>query len=481
MKRHILVIAIAICLAIAMPAAAGSLFFTVLRPFVLYDSTLPADVAMPSAELYVDYYKTPALLNFGWEMTNKNVDIAIRFDFRYDFWAYITSNAHTNIPFVENGANPILDFNYPTVGYASWGNDKALASFGRRQLKWGPGTYDIALSDAAPYFDNLWAQYKAKASYGTWWANFVAISMDRAAANGGNYYYLYESAPSLNAAEQKTVLAHRIGFENDFLRVGFGELNVVYGVTPDLQDIGPFLIYHHLYQDANSNVLMTLSAETKVGPVRAFGEFVMDDLTLGFENSTDKPTSMGWFLGAEIGLFGKETYVSERIAEADYALKEATFAEPRGLTLGFEHYRTTTYLYNRSEDAGKFTVPDHRFTMGNGYVDDPAAYFIGFLYGPNTSLDMLTLRHESKNAKASLFLKRLRQGSYGILDDYISGSNTLDWYALTEPIAQTWIVEFAGDYSFSERLRIETQASAAFGDEPGIRLGAGVSWRLDAR
>ena len=218
-----------------------------------------------------------------------------------------------------------------------------------------------------------------------------------------------------------------------------------------------------------------------MGPARAFGEFVMDDLTLGFENSADKPTSLGWLLGAEVGLFGNKAFVSERIAESDYALKEATFATSRGLTIGFEHYRTTTYLYNRSEDAGKFTVPDHRFTMSNGYIDDPAAFFIGFLYGPNTSLDMLTIRHESERLKLELFLKLLRQGSYGILDEYVSGSNTLDWYALTEPISETWIAEFTGSYALSERLRIEAQASAAFGDNPGFKLGAGASWRIEAR
>ena len=481
MKRGILIAALALGLVAASPLCADSLFFAVVRPYAQYDSWLPASPAAPTAALYRDYYEMPALANFGWELTSKQVDIAVRFDMRYDFWAYITSSAHANLPFVENGMNPVMDFNYPTVGYASWGDDNALVSFGRRKLKWGPGTYDIALSDAAPYFDNLWAQYKAKASYGTWWANFVAISMDRAAADGGNYYKVFEGAASSNDPIQKTVLAHRIGFENSFLRVGFGELNVVYGVSPALQDIGPLLVYHHLYQDANSNVLMSLSAEAKAGPARIFGEFVMDDFTLGFENSADKPTSMGWFLGGEVGLLGGEKFESARIDESAYALKESTFAKPRGLTVGFEHYRTTTYLYNRSDDAGKFTVPDHRFTFGNGYVDDPAAAFIGFLYGPNTSLDMVAVRHESKRAKLELLLKRLRQGSYGILDAYVQGSNTLDWYALTEPVSETWIAEFKGAYALSDRLRIEGLAAAAFGDDPGFRIGAGASWRIEAR
>ena len=480
MKRALFVTMICACLMTAAPVFAGSVFFAVLRPFAQYDSNLPASTAAPSAELYTDYYQAPALVNFGWEMTSKNVDLAVRFDLRYDFWAYITSGAYTNIPFIEGGAASVSDFNYPTVGYASWKNNKFLVSLGRRQLKWGPGTYDIALSDASPYLDNLWAQYKSEASYGTWWYNFIAVSFDRWAANGGNYYSTFEGAASSSDPEQKTMLAHRIGFENKFLRVGFGELNMVYGVTPDLQDIGPFLIYHHLYQDKNSNVLMSLSAETKVGPARAFGEFVMDDLSLSFENPTDQPTSMGWFYGAEFSLFGKEAFSSERIAESDYALKEATFAEPRGLTVGFEHYRTTTYLYNRTDDAGKFTVPDHRFTQ-NGYIDDPDAFFVGFLYGPDTSLDMLTFKHESRHTKAALLLKRLRQGDYGIMDAYVKGSNTLNWYDLVEPVSETWIAELTGTYALSPTLQIGALASAAFGDNSGFRVGVNVSKRFDVR
>ncbi len=63
----------------------------------------------------------------------------------------------------------------------------------------------------------------------------------------------------------------------------------------------------------------------------------------------------------------------------------------------------------------------------------------------------------------------------------MQGSNTLDWYALTEPVSETWIAEVKGAYALSDRLRIEGLAAAAFGGDPGFRIGAGASWRVDAR
>lgn len=471
-----------------------SIFFAVVRPYAQIDSLVPAN-AKPTPALYNDYYSMPALINFGWEMSSiKNqstVDIAIRFDLRHDFWTYVTQGSHGNIPFIEHGVAPIMDFNYPTVGYASWHDENELISFGRRKLKWGPGTYDIALADTAPYFDHLWASYKSEATYGTWWYNFVAMSMDRVAANGGTYYKYYEGAGSPNAPVQKTVLAHRIGFENTFLRVGFGELNVVYGVSPDLQDIGPFLIYHHLYQDANSNVLMSISGESLIGPARIFGEFAMDDLSLGFENPYDKPTSMGWFFGGELDmvrLFGSSNQTAHvydtslRLDESDYALREPTFRTPSRLIIGYEHYRTTTYLYNRSQDAGKFTVPDHRFSTAADYIDHPAAFFIGFLYGPDTALDMITIRHQSARAQFEVLLKLLRQGAYGILSPYIQGSNTIDWFELAAPVTTLYIAECSASWLASQSLMLQARATVALSADntaSGYKLGLGATWRLD--
>jgi len=227
----------------------------------------------------------------------------------------------------------------------------------------------------------------------------------------------------------------------------------------------------------------------------------MDDLSLGFENPSDKPTSMGWFFGGELDmarLFGVSNQTSQaydsasklrpntsiRLDESDYALREATFRSPSRLTIGYEHYRTTTYLYNRSQDAGKFTVPDHRFSTAADYIDHPAAFFIGFLYGPDTSLDMISIRHQSPGVQVELLLKLLRQGAYGIMSPYIQGSNTLDWFALAEPVTTSGIAELSVTWRPSACLLIEARASAALSADStvsGYKLGLGATWRLDVR
>ncbi|MCY0495696.1 hypothetical protein OVV82_26530, partial [Klebsiella pneumoniae] len=83
---------------------------------------------------------------------------------------------------------------------------------------------------------------------------------------------------------------------NDYLKISFGEQNLIYGVYPDLQDLGPFLIYHHTYQD-RSNVTATLAGEFRIRESVLYGEFTLDDFRLKSEGPFSNPTAFGWLAG----------------------------------------------------------------------------------------------------------------------------------------------------------------------------------------
>jgi hypothetical protein len=476
MNRKLLALSFSIA-ASAASAFAEAHFFLQAAPFASYSTVEPQSELTLSPEAYARYGAMPALAAAGWSLEGGGFGLVFRLDFRGEFASFLTSAYNTNIPFVQGGIAAVGDFNYPSVGYASYEDESWNASVGRRKLKWGPGRYDLAISDGALYLDHFWVDYRREASYGTWWYNFVTIATDRAASNGGNFY---KDSPGYSAEKQglKTFFAHKIGFENPFLRVAFAELNCVRDVVPTLVDAGPFLVYHHLYADPYSNVLMSLSAEAKLGPARAFGEFAMDDLTLSFEQQKDKPSAMGWLFGAEWSILPGEAFGSSRLFDEDYALRERTFREAGGLKLSYEHYRATTYLYNRDTETGKYSIPSRLWT-GGGYVDYPAAYYLGFPYGPDCSLDMLSLSYETRRLKAALDLKYLQVGDYGIMDPYVFGSNTLDWYALAEPVARNCVVELSGAWAFSEDFQAWGRGSLSFGDDPEASLTLGCAYGLE--
>jgi len=456
------------------PLQAEAQFFFQAMPAVTFTTIAPiTDLTTLGSEEYARYYDFPSVLNLGLDLRAGKAELVFRVDIRPDFNSFVTETYYSNLPFIAHGINSIGDTNMPTVGYFEFGGDKLLLSIGRRQLKWGPGTYGLAISDNAPYVDHLWVDYRFPTKNGEWWYGFVAIGADRAGETW------------TQAASYKNIFAHRVGYESDRLRIAVGELNLVHDIVPGLIDISPFAVYHNLYQDAYSNVMLDASAEAQVKTIRVFGEFVMDDLVMPWETNNgapSRPTALGFSGGAEWKIAGGKPYSFGRMREKDYSLRENSFSEPGGLHLSFESYRTTTYLYNREIDSGKWMLPDHRLVnISSGYVDTANAFYLGFPYGPDTSLSMLRLSWEDQRLQAALSLKYLMKGSYTIESAYPPADGAATWFDLQEPVAKNLILALGANVALSRAIEIWGKGEVWFGDSSQGSLSAGLAYRYSTR
>lgn len=455
------------------PRADARFFLQTMPALNLTTAEPAADASALTAADYARYYAFPSALNFGLELEHGPASLVFRVDIRPDFNSFITERYYTNLPFAAHGISSIGDANMPTVGYFDYEGERLGLSVGRRQLAWGPGTYGLAIGVGAPYLEHLQAAYSFPARSGEWRYSFVAISADRAG----------EDAAHLAAAGYKNIFAHRVGYESDRLRVAVGELNLVHDVAPSLLDISPFGVYHNLYEDSYSNVMLDASAEWLARPgLRTYGEFVMDDLVMPWEEndgSPYRPTAIGYMVGAEWRLLGGGEYAAGRMREGDYALRDGSFAPKGGLILRYEHYRTSTYLYNREIDSGKWTLPDHRLVnTSTGYLYTANAYYLGFPYGPGVRLHALSLDWESAALKATLALKYLSSGGRGIDSTYPPADGAATWFALQDPVTNDFIAEIGVRAAFSQALGIFASGEAWIGDTPGAAATFGLEYRF---
>jgi len=231
---------------------------------------------------------------------------------------------------------------------------------------------------------------------------------------------------------------------NDNLKVAFGEENLVYGAYPDLQDLGPFLIYHHTYQ-SNSNVTATLSAEVKLSDVIAYGEFTLDDFRLESEGENSNPTAFGWVAGFLWRISDGKPYSGLKLNESEHEIRDKTLLQDGGLRVRMEHYHSTTYLYNRGTNIGKFTYP-YRFNVLHLDFWPVITGFFGFPYGPDSTLTLIGIEYESQSVSLKIAAELLRIGSITIDSPY-SPPFDAEWYGPKKPITTSFILTGEGLYA----------------------------------
>ncbi|OAA31343.1 hypothetical protein AT15_07550 [Kosmotoga arenicorallina S304] len=366
------------------------------------------------------YYSLPALGKAGFQISNEHLEAAMFIEARQDFSAFLLGRDFSNLPLSVGSWAPFFDANYPRVGYIQWGSSSVLISAGRRKLKWGPATYDIGLSSVPPYFDHLWLQFSDETFFGSFDYNFFAISADRSVYG-----------------DPKTLLGHKWAFSSDAFRLSFAEENLIYGVYPDLQDIGPFIIYHHSYQ-THSNVMFFVTAEMLLKSFRIYGEFGLDEFRLNTEGENSRPTAFGWLAGVEWSSSEIWNKVRNKEYFDDFTLFERGLSTPSAVKLRYEYYHTTPYLYNRDADIGKFTYPFRLNVMWLNMWPD-IDFFFGFPYGPDVSLHLLSYQWNKEKIELFSQVEFLAMGSYGIDSPYYAPYEH-DWYKLVEPVSRQVIL-----------------------------------------
>ncbi|TXT42033.1 MAG: hypothetical protein FD137_2351 [Spirochaetes bacterium] len=210
------------------------------------------------------------------------------------------------------------------------------------------------------------------------------------------YDFLAISVPRRGSAG-KSLFAHRVEMDFPAFSLGFTEFNLVTGVVIDLQDIGPFLVYHHLFADG-SNVMMQLDWETwtRGREFRLYGEILMDDFQLGAEGSGSNPTALGFHLGAGWRVFGGAPLDRPRFLRQDYVARPGREREAGGLDLALEAYWASTYLYRRNSEASNqvFTTRYFMQTDQMGW-QSPESWF-AYPLGPDRILFRAKIEYQEE-------------------------------------------------------------------------------------
>jgi hypothetical protein len=398
----------------------------------------------PNTDDLLRYTETLPLARAGIEVVEGNLTGIIRFEAKQDFSTFLMGRDWCNLPISVDSYSPFFDANFPRLGFVEYNTDKLTVSLGRRKLKYGPGYYDLALADSPPYYDHLWFDYNALFSLGTVGYRFIGISSDRS---------VYD-AP-------KTLLNHGIWFDVGNFRLSISEENLIYGVYPDLQDLGPFIIYHHTYQ-THSNVIAILYLDWFNDDWRLYGETVFDDIRLSSESNYSNPTAIGWFAGVERKIIDGGAFEKIGIKDNDYTLFDRQ-NKNGGLYLRYEYYRTTPYLYNRDSEIGKFVNPIRMNVMWLSSWTKTNTFY-GFKYGPDVELNLFEIRYENDKLKSNVLFELLRKGDFGITDDY-DPPFEYHWYKLVKPIKTMFVFSANIEYVLNNDMLIMGNFSVSNIDE----------------
>ncbi|HDP77504.1 MAG TPA: hypothetical protein ENN47_04815 [Mesotoga infera] len=321
-----------------------------------------------------DTLKPWLVLGFMSEVTN-NVLGFVNLDIPKDYRSYIShgkgfdSKPYMNFP-VElfEGKLEALDMSWPTFGYVSYANESLYASLGRYKVAWGPMRNGLMISDASSYYDNISASYTTSLwKDGRFTYSFLVITPTSLLNSEewqkqGKIWDLNQRRAYTEGA--KTIIGHRFDVKfADWGRVGAGELNVVGGKHPDLNDANPFIIFHNTYGEDFSNVMASLDFSlVPFKGVEVYGEIAIDDVSFG---------------STEAGARGKPTALAY-----GGGLRYAVDLGEMLLLASAEVYHADTWMYNRWQPLQTFTNRIYTKSELPGSRDF-TDYPLGFKYGPD--------------------------------------------------------------------------------------------------
>ena len=456
---------------------------------------------MTKQDYWLEAFRQPSFLDLGFTAQGDKFGLVFIMDVRQDTLAYFMNGNKgnwSNIPFMKL----MIELNFPRMGYIDYRADNVYISLGRRQIKWGPATYDLAIADSQPFLDNAYIRFDVPMKNGwTFWYSLTGISY-KYFLNYGKYLdndYVngyFDGSEDHSTWGPKTTFAHKFSMENEKLRFTFAELNNVYGKDPSLVDFSPTVIWHDNYQDDFSNVMLSFTFEGKFGPVRAFANFTMDDYDLPHETPepgtfSGKPPAIGFVAGIELNLLKGEEIESSRFDYTDYKIVEDTFKSSTGLNIGYEIYYCSKFMYNRKMNVGKFTSPYQFISFaGKGYCFDENAFYLGFKYGPDTLLHRLYAEYTDNPLKLWGSLEILKRGAYTIDTEYspaYSNAHLNTPYDLTAPVITVLMIEAGASYYLQEGFRLDaelgftrdiTHGTSAFRASVGASIAVcDVNWK----
>ena len=322
------------------------------------------------------------LVCLGFQLTSVNLDVVGAFNLHQKLSILPDSEGFL---WFQSQPSLAMDTNSPRLGYAEFRYKGFLASLGRRPLQWGPALYDFGLSSEVPFYDGLWMQYRFDQAYGAWWYQLLAT--DFGSIHQSDAFPL-----------SKQLYAHRIGFENHQVRATLGELSMNWGPN-SLIGLVPFGVWPSGLHDT-ANVLIEATGEMLLGASRLYGSMIVNDRTL-FGIGESEKLALGGMLGLDWHIF-RDTSFQEK---QTFTLAENTFRTLEGgLSLGFECYYTSNYLYTGKVHEAAYTALLKQFAYGGALYGDSLAYYIGFPYGPGSLLVQTLLDYQNESLHISALL-----------------------------------------------------------------------------
>ena len=200
---------------------------------------------------------------------------------------------------------------FPEEGYLAFSSGNCTVAAGRLRTGIGLGDVNVFLNGDARWYDQVqfsWFSDKFR------FFGFLATSssyledeeyrIQSYSAFDGDDSWGWDTINNHDASTQSVIpfklfTYHRLEFK-PFDRIGFGlgEMQLVGGKVPDLQNLLPSVVWHNTYSAGVSNVMA--HADFWAVPIKgllAYGEFVMDDTKAPKESGASKPKCWAWELG----------------------------------------------------------------------------------------------------------------------------------------------------------------------------------------
>ena len=415
------------------------------------------------------FAERPAVLSAGFFLKRGWFEASMALDLHQDIGAWLMGGSWSNLPKAPDSWSLMWGNNYPQVGYAQASGDSWLVSAGRRRIGVGPGTYGLGTSSENPWYDHVLARVEAPVGSGTIGYSFTTFGAQR-----------------FGDIKKKNLFLHRAYWRSRYLSIAFGEFNLLVGDSIDLQDIGPFLVYHHLF-NSNSNVMLELEIQARPAEaLRLYGEFVLDDFQIPGEGSESNPNAMGFMGGLEWRILSGARSARPAFFRADHGLRlDAAPLELRtgdssgGLRLKAETWLASTYLYRRSLASiaeswtGRYFF--HSSTALGYQVVEP---FFASPLGPDTWLNRLELSWNEGKVESLIAVEYRVQGAESERRDY-SPPYSSYWLGPQEPVSRRLDFVLGVMYAPSDRIILTGKAALSFREaETRMSIDAGFGYRF---
>lgn len=397
------------------------------------------------------YMARPAFLSGGFLLGMGPLKAVMVLELQQDPGEYLKGGKATNLPVSSDGFAFMFSNNYPNTGFFEGAGEWWSLSAGRRPLNIGRGSLSLSLSGENPWYDHMAAGMSAPLGPGRLGYDYIAVNVQR--------------RPPLEA---KWLFVHRLAWDSPCFSIGAAEYNLVTGVKVDLQDMGPFVVFHHLFADG-SNVIAELDAEFRLpGAFRAYAGMLMDDFRLSSEGSGSNPNAFGFSAGLEWAAIRGSPRAGPRYEKADFLRRTGSVPLEGGLVLSLEGWWASTYLYRRSASAPSQAYSTRYFLQTDSMGWQVADSWFAYPMGPDRILAQVKARYAkgqlSASATGRLFVLGAESGLATFSEPYAPS-----WLGPQAPVTLGWEAAAGASWEYGHASRAE--ASISFnksGEEPGI-------------